>query len=119
MDGAFAVGHAVTSITTLLAYWLLLSTVESKRTVEDELHRHKARGGESATQEVASSLADRHFDLHGARWPSKAFVVAVNLAAPALTMPSSSLHSRSHRSPLLLALANELALHVTVPIFVR
>ena len=100
----------------LILQLAMVTNAAAKDSIEDQLHRHKAKGGSNATRDVATMLADRHFDLHGTKWPTKAFVDAMSSAAPAAGLQPAS----TRRQPLaLMAMANELALHVTVPLFVR
>ena len=104
------------------------------------IHQRKGQGGKKAAERlVATSLAGRHFDAHGPKWPSRAFVDAVKEAtmqvapdhadnrppphggggsiphgsgasAPSLPLP---------RPVLLMAMANDVALQRTVPMFVQ
>ena len=104
-----------------------LATIESKD-FDGLLNQRQTRAGLNATKTASKALADKHFDLHGAKWPSRAFVQAVKeatlvVAAGASTPPlhatSSLPHDALPRRLVLMAMANELAMRVTVPEFVR
>jgi hypothetical protein len=105
-------------------------------TQQDMLDQHKIQGGLSAVKALSKSLADRHFDTHGAKWPTRAFVDAVHeatlLARPqALPRATSAaelrlqrpMHDASRageqRMVVLMAMANDVALRQTVPTFIK
>ena len=108
---------------------------------EGLIHQRKAQGGKKAAERlVATSLAGRHFSAHGPKWPSHAFVDAVKEATMQVApdhgdgpaTPHGGVDSMPHGSgasapPLLLlsrpvvlmAMANDVALQRTVPMFVQ
>lgn len=47
---------------------------------QSALDQQHIEGGRKAEQAISKALADRHFDSHGAKWPSHAFVTAVRAA---------------------------------------
>ena len=103
-----------------------LATIESK-VFDGLLNQRQNRAGLNATKTASKALADKHFDLHGAKWPSRAFVQAVKEATLVVAAGASpppphappSPHDAPPRRVVLMAMANELAMRVTVPEFVR
>jgi hypothetical protein len=91
------------------------------------LDKVKIKGGIKAARSVTKALSDRHFDLgrHGAKWPSRAFSRAVREAAMRHEAAGPSLHGAAsahvvgRRSVVLMAMANDVAMQSTVPIFVQ
>ena len=71
--------------------------------------------GRKAEAEIATALANRHFHNNMAKWPSRAFVAAAHAAA--LTVQDDDGAGTASRSVMLMAMANEISLQSTVPLF--
>ncbi|GAX73716.1 hypothetical protein CEUSTIGMA_g1169.t1 [Chlamydomonas eustigma] len=76
----------------------------------------------SKEQAKAASLAlsSRHFEKHGAKWPSVSFSSAVRSASLDVTLSDNTAHGyRYAHSVVLMAMANDMAMKTTVPLFVQ
>ncbi|GAX73717.1 hypothetical protein CEUSTIGMA_g1170.t1 [Chlamydomonas eustigma] len=85
--------------------------------------KSRAKGWPQSTIQAAKAQSDRHFESHGAKWPSSQFTSAVSEAAwsythTAVLSTSQQAHGSTH-SVVLMAMTNDLAMQSTVPLFLQ
>ncbi len=97
---------------------ILSAASSSSHKIADDLIDHAI--DKDTAKKVSKSLAERHFESHGAKWPSAAFSQAV-LEAAMRHDAAGTRHGAASavRSVVLMAMANDMAMRRTVPIFVQ